>query len=76
LCPIPGILIPAFFIEVTNSFGVIPSATACKKYVAAQSIAQPNLGQIVVKPAINDDFKSFPALAVIIAFVAPETAGP
>jgi hypothetical protein len=52
------------------------SSTAFPKYVAAPSIAQPNLGQIVVKPAISDDFRSFQALAVIIAFVAHETAGP
>jgi hypothetical protein len=76
LCQIPGILSPAFFIEVTNSVAVILSSTAFPKYVAAPSIAPPNLGQIVVKPAISDDFKSFPALAVIIAFVAPDTAGP
>jgi hypothetical protein len=76
LCQIPGILIPAFFIDFTKSSAVILSSTAFPKYVAAQSIAPPNLGQIVVKPAISDDLRSFHALAVIIAFAAHETAGP
>jgi hypothetical protein len=76
LCQIPGILIPAFLIDLTKSVAVMLSSTAFQKYVAAPSIAQPNLGQIVVKPAMSEDFKSFPALAVIIAFVAHETAGP
>jgi hypothetical protein len=76
LCQIPGILSPAFFIELTKSVAVILSSTALPKYVAAPSIAQPNFGQIVVKPAIRDDLRSFHALAVIIALVAPETAGP
>jgi hypothetical protein len=55
---------------------VILSSTAFPKYVAAPSIAQPNFGQIVVSPAMSDDLRSFPALAVIIAFVAHDTAGP
>jgi hypothetical protein len=76
LCQIPGIFKPACFIDFTKSVAVILSSTAFQKYVAAQSIAQPNFGQIVVRPAISDDFKSFHALAVIIAFVAHETAGP
>jgi hypothetical protein len=76
LCQIPGIFIPAFFIDFTNSIAEILSSTAFPKYVAAQSIAPPNLGQIVVKPAIKDDFRSFQALAVIMALVAHETAGP
>ena len=75
LCPIQGIFIPEFFIDFTKINGEISSETAFEKYFAAQSIAQPNLGQIVVRPAIKLDFKSFQALAVIIAFVAPATAG-
>jgi hypothetical protein len=75
LCQIHGILIPLFFIEITKVSGEIQSLNQWKKYFAAQSIAQPNFGQIVVSHAIKLDFKSFQALAVIIALVAHETAG-
>jgi hypothetical protein len=76
LCQIQGIFSQELFISTTNSSGFIHLFTLSKKYFHAPSIAPQNLGQIVVKPAIKLDFKSFQPRAVIIAFVAQETAGP
>gem|GEM_PF-3218646 len=76
LCPIHGINSHFCFIVSTYSFGEIPFFTASEKYFQAPSIAHQNLGHIVVSQAIRLDLTSFQALAVIIAFVAQETAGP
>ena len=76
LCPIPGMLIPDCFIVLMKSSGEVFCDTDSSQYFHAPSIAQPKRGQIVARPDMSDDLRSFPALAVTIAFVAPETAGP
>lgn len=62
-----------FFIK---SSGAIPDSTDSSQHFPAPSIAQPNNEPTVASPAIREDFISFPAREVMIAFVAPETAGP
>lgn len=59
-----------------KSSGEIHDFTDSSQYFPAPSMAPPNLGPMVVSPAMSEDLRSFPALAVTIAFVAPETAGP
>ena len=46
------------------------------KYLAASSIAPPNLGPIVKRPVTSDSTTLFPALAVTFELCAPLTAGP
>jgi len=46
------------------------------KYLAAPSIAPPNLGPMVKRPVTKHEIKSFPALAVTRVLWAPLTAGP
>lgn len=76
LCQIPGIFIPDSFIVFMKSSGEVFCETDSSQYFPAPSIAQPKRGPIVASPDMSDDLRSFPALAVTIAFVAPDTAGP
>lgn len=76
LCPIPGIFSHFCFIVFTKFSGEVLFSTDSSQYFPAPSIAPPNLGPTVASPAMREDLRSFPALEVIIAFVAPDTAGP
>jgi len=76
LCPIHGIGTQACFIFTMRLSGYTPSHTELYQTFAAPSIAPPKRGPIVRSPAVREDTISFPARAVIIVFVAPETAGP
>lgn len=65
-----------FLMVSTKSLGLRPLSKAPVNSTAAPSRAPPNLSPIVNKPETRAEIKSFPALVVIMVFIAPETAGP
>mmetsp|Transcript_67816 Transcript_67816/g.151895 ORF Transcript_67816/g.151895 Transcript_67816/m.151895 type:complete len:206 (-) Transcript_67816:1547-2164(-) len=74
--PMPMITFFSFLHFSTNSPGFSPASTAAVNMRAASSRAPPKRGPMVAKPEINEDTRSFPALAATMVLWAPETQGP